>query len=294
MPRPYRYIRNIHPAKPKGFKIKLTCGHVILRERQVLPKKLCCPKCPKQWSRKYIYCKECKTNSRAYAGKGLCTRCHNRKHPPEWYSDYAQNRRYHLDDHLLDEWDERSAYFVGVVFAEGYLPKQHDRHGIQITLSIKDSAWLDDIKNILKFQGELYSSDKQKKTITLVFSSKKIYKKLLEIGFFEKDLSKIPDKIFHHFIRGFFDGDGSIFIEKKTGYVKTNFTGQQNLLKSIKDRLHELAGLSKNMQLNSKPNSLTSFSLCYGPRDTKKLCNFMYQEAHIFLERKHERSLILL
>ena len=104
-----------------------------------------------------------------------------------------------------------------------------DRPMMRITLNDKDEKILIDIKNVLKYSGNITNSIKSNSS-TLAFTSKSIYEKLNKIGItprktycldIEKIISNIPKEFFGDFIRGYFDGDGSIgyIADVKTGTI---------------------------------------------------------------------------
>jgi hypothetical protein len=108
------------------------------------------------------------------------------------------------------------------------------------------------------------------------------------------DFPKIPSKYLPDFIRGFFDGDGSVFyvtyIHTKTKKPRTelrsNFTaGNSKFLESLQNIFIRM--LSFKHKKVCPFNNGASWKLGYGTYDTIKLLKFMYYPNHsISLERK--------
>ena len=96
------------------------------------------------------------------------------------------------------------------------------------------------------------------------------------------------------FIRGYFDGDGSVHLTKyirtkdqrKQIDLRSNFTsGSSQFLFTLRDILTKLSGLTSKKVYSSADKR--HWKLCYGTKDTLKLLNFMYYPScTIYLERK--------
>ena len=107
-----------------------------------------------------------------------------------------------------------------------------------------------------------------------------IPKKSLVLGFPE-----IPKEYLCHFVRGFFDGDGSIHFNKPNT-IKISFISTQKFLEKLQIEL--------NKELNIKIGPLSRekkmhIALYYGD-DARKLCYWMYENSKgLYLIRKKER-----
>jgi hypothetical protein len=185
--------------------------------------------------------------------------------------------------------------------SDGYLKlntQGHKAHQICIAVSAKDVEWLRCIASSIQYDGPLYEySGKAQggishKVAALTFSSPRIAHDLVKEGYQHKDdhLPEVPEEYFHHFCRGFFDGDGSVFLTKRGGnnYTNSSFTGTISVLEGFRQRIGKMAGCSTEMVLLQKSNSLNCFSLRYGQSDTVKLYQFLYRDATIYLKRKKE------
>ena len=105
-----------------------------------------------------------------------------------------------------------------------------------------------------------------------------------------KPPTTVPDNLLHHFIRGFFDGDGSIikssgkYYEKYHKYLfSINFSCMEEIAYWLKDYFHY------GSVIKDKRKAL---SFCYIIGGNNVLENFyhtLYDDATIFLNRKYER-----
>ena len=122
----------------------------------------------------------------------------------------------------------------------------------------------------------------------------------------------VPDSLIHHFIRGYFDGDGCIWNGKrkksivkdntsKTGYreriihnVKFTFTGCIDLINSLQDLLVEKKVVKNKTKLNlskakDKENSRWCTMEYSGRGQIKNLFDFLYKDATIYGQRKYNK-----
>jgi len=120
---------------------------------------------------------------------------------------------------------------------------------------------------------------------SLAIYSKKLVKSIKTQGFhsrktFTIERPKIDNSLIHHFIRGYFDGDGTfIFVEKErsgTGIACASKNFRDFLIKEL---------LNNNIEVNyyGGINLLISNKI-----DNNKFYNYIYNNATIFLERKKE------
>jgi len=145
----------------------------------------------------------------------------------------------------------------------------------------------------------------------LHFSSHEIAKNLTKIGLYPnksktlKDLPKIPYYLYRHFIRGYFDGDGSIFssIDTITYLLKNN-----NKLCQYKNESFEISIVGTNefiikmakiikydTNINSfiyEHNGMTYLKIS-GNNNIKTMLNYLYNGAELYLVRKYEKMLMV-
>ena len=105
---------------------------------------------------------------------------------------------------------------------------------------------------------------------------------------------QVPHKYLPDFIRGYFDGDGSVFYvnyistknHKPRRELRSNFTsGSRQFLRTLMEILNKEIGVVRK-QLGVY-NQGSSLKLGYGIRDTQKLLKFIYYpDFPIGLKRK--------
>lgn len=194
-------------------------------------------------------------------------------------------RKYHINQDYFKTWSRNMAYIFGLWCADGciYGGKMFD-----ITLHARDKYILQKVKEELGYQGNLYDYvDRQ--AARLNFSCVVIYNDLVALGGKErksKDIvfPEVPDEYMPDFVRGFFDGDGSIW-NIKGGRVNSSFAcASPDFIYPLWDVLKEKAGIKGGSY------SRQNISLRFGKKDTILLGKYMYQnDPEIFLKRKRDK-----
>lgn len=114
----------------------------------------------------------------------------------------------------------------------------------------------------------------------------------------------MDEQFLRHFIRGYFDGDGTIFVCNVKGvpkYLKGNICSPtENILKEIQDKLLKYGIESTiNIEKRQGKRKRTPFGECVCKTDMyrlffrkkdsiRKLYYFLYKDSTIYLERKKE------
>ena len=121
---------------------------------------------------------------------------------------------------------EEKAYWLGFMFTDGYIADYSHRYGedkFGITLHSKDVSSLESFKKSIQATNPITDVSYNGRTLRrIIMSSQKTVDDLISHGCVkQKSLVLqppigVPDELIHHFIRGFFDGDGSIFWNKSS------------------------------------------------------------------------------
>lgn len=194
-------------------------------------------------------------------------------------------RKWHINQDYFKTWSRNMAYILGLWFADGciYRGKMFD-----ITLHSKDKYILKQIAKELDYEGELYDYvDRQ--AARLNFSCVVIYKDIVSLGGKEcksEDIEfpKIPKEYLSDFIRGYFDGDGSIMLLKNNRLNSAFTSGSKKFLDELLQTLKQEVGVEGGSYDSS------SLSLRFGKRDTIRIGEYMYKnDPELFLLRKKQK-----
>ena len=143
--------------------------------------------------------------------------------------------------------------------------------------------------------------ESEKDLYRLQIGSIKMCDDLRNIGFNERKteslaVPNIPKKYFNDFVRGYFDGDGHVWVgyihkerKTKTLVINTGFTSCSKEFLEILNKKLKIFGVSKGAIRQGNGNS---YRLTFSILSSLKLCNFMYNNlgsSKLFLERKKIR-----
>lgn len=192
------------------------------------------------------------------------------------------NRKYNINQDYFKIWSNNMAYVLGLWYAKGYI---YGNEMFDITLHKRDKYILKKAAEELEFQGQLYDSVDQQ-VVRINFSCKVICDDIRSLGETERKskLPEIPKEYLPDFIRGYFDGNGSI-MELKNNRLNSAFTcGSRQFLVSLLTILREEAGIEGGSF------DCSCSSLKFGKRDTLRLGDYIYQNnPELFLLRKKQK-----
>lgn len=193
---------------------------------------------------------------------------------------------------------EDKAYFLGLIYADGSLNDKLQT--LQINLVESDSYILQKLVDKLYNNRELrtikpkQSTHQVQKQINV--TNKKLYEDLKNYGLTQNksyngdwiDIKLIPKNLVHHFIRGYFDGDGCIYVNKKTKQRFVNITGTRLFIEGLRKLLVEYMVIYKGHVQTCNNCSVLSSTLSFGGnKQVNKFKEFLYKEAKTFLIRKN-------
>lgn len=131
--------------------------------------------------------------------------------------------------------NEKKAYWLGFIYADGYISKGE----FGIALSIKDEKHILKLQKFFNYTGNIrYRTDNN--SCSIVFRNKKVINDLKKLGVLERKSKiiqfptskQVPKKYIRHFIRGYIDGDGSVFYNKN-GLARLSILGTESILNGI-------------------------------------------------------------
>lgn len=192
---------------------------------------------------------------------------------------------------------ENKAYILGFIYADGNISTS--KNSISICLKRTDREILEKIKKCMNSNYPLYETTGQysieypvTEKVLFSVSSKELKEDLINIGCIPKksDILSFPDiddSLVHHFMRGYFDGDGTVFIENQNGNIRTGIISTYEFCKIFLDKLNlsENIAIHKEKRTNKNVHYFTIAKL----EQVKATYDFLYKDATIFLERKKEK-----
>jgi len=194
------------------------------------------------------------------------------------------------------------AYVLGFFVADGciVLNKNRKKNPYTFNITSVDLEHLYKIKKVLGSEHKISnkSGGSGNPAYQIQLRNSVLAKDLMKLGIFPRKTYnlnpiKVPDKYFHDFVRGFFDGDGSVYTYKVNGtsQIKVGFMSTSlSFLTEFNERLcKNLKILLKSIHrtVDKKKKRMVKFSTCFYIDDCEKLYKFIYKNATIFLDRKY-------
>lgn len=210
-------------------------------------------------------------------------------------------RRFSVNDFYFDCIDnEHKAYWLGLLFADGFIVNSgHCKNTVGISLKYSDRYLLEVLKKDLGSSYEIhdYYSTGYSNTFYSKFSfvSSRIYSKFVDLGFKNKSsvgvlpVSFVPDYLVNHFIRGYFDGNGSLKKACGSHLFSLSFCGTLETIKIIKNILGK-DNLKISCRFPDRNDKNYSVDIC-GDKEVYRICSWMYKDSTVFLKRKYNRFL---
>lgn len=217
-----------------------------------------------------------------------------------------KNRQYKINEHYFDVIDTpNKAYILGFLWADGCnFPKKST---ISMTLEEQDKDDLERIRSEIGSERPLefidYSNKHDfgytyKNQYRLLLFSAHMCQTLNTIGMVPHKslIVKLPtlqNELIRHFIRGLFDGDGSVCrtqYKNRQSYQHTlTITSTVMLCESLVDIIKNTLDINCHIYDASNHNGITKVFNISGKHQIKKFMDWMYMDSDLKLERKYKR-----
>lgn len=190
-------------------------------------------------------------------------------------------------------WSADFAYAIGLLTADGCLSK--DRRHIDFTSKDKPQAILFKKCLGIKTKIGIKYSGSGRLAYRVQCGDVLFYKFLMSIGLTPAKSKTIqhvlvPDKYFSHFLRGYFDGDGtsysfydSVFSKSYRFYVSF-LSASPPFIHWLREQIYKTLGILGHLNAYSGSDYL---QLKFAKRESIIICNYMYGEGGSCLKRKH-------
>lgn len=200
-----------------------------------------------------------------------------------------------INKNFFSSWSPDMAYVLGLIITDGCISKT----GV-ISLSMNDRELLEKVKKVMGSAHNIAPSKHQKGLYYFHFAREKLVEDLYKFGIFpRKSLTVkfpyVPQEYLPDFIRGVFDGDGSVFFDKRRLKfpLRSKFiSGSENFIEGLQKSL-EYLGMPKRTVYKQKTKNGWSYMFIYDHKDSVKLLDILYKNTQngLFLERKYKRFL---
>lgn len=205
-----------------------------------------------------------------------------------------------VDEDFFKQWTPKMAWVLGIIYTDGCLVRPHGSAKGRLTLSQKEPELIEKVLTLLNSNAKLLFTPK--KGITgavhrVSISNAEVYQDLEKLGVTpRKSLSltfpEVPVPLVQHFIRGCWDGDGSVYWEGGNARkpCASFVSGSKEFIEEIVKRLVSL-GLPERTIHKTRRSRNVSYYFRYTGPSCARLYRLFYDgvDENMYLSRKHER-----
>ena len=214
--------------------------------------------------------------------------------------------KYYYNNEFENIDTENKAYILGLFYSDGFVTYNEEKYNYfsGIKLHIQDLEILNNIKETFNF----FNIQLENNCAVLRCNQKKFCQDLIKNGVLplkssvNKNKLKFPKlniNLYSHFIRGFFDGDGSVYFMKTNSKNSKGFTFTGDnyfLIKKIQELLW-YENIPMKLYYNKYSSSIIkgqkiefttlTFSLRVQNKSIIKIASkYLYKNANLFIKRK--------
>lgn len=197
---------------------------------------------------------------------------------------------------IFKELDEYSCYWGGFLAADGNVDS---KKRIRLMLKYDDIGHLEKFKELLGSTHTIASNTDQYNRCSFEFTHKEMCEDL------ERNFNIIPNKTdklkfpshltkeqLRHYIRGYFDGDGSVCesFSNKNSITATLYATFASGCKEYADELFRFLQETLHLRGNNQDYG-TKSQLKFNTNDAITLLTWMYEDCEVYLDRKYAKYL---
>lgn len=212
------------------------------------------------------------------------------------------NSKYDYNEDCFDIINtEEKAYWLGFLYADGTVDDLA-KFEFKVALAWKDRDHVVKLRDfvcpghafsdyIARIKGKEYPATKlvitNKVLVKALISKGCVPNKSLVLKFPTEDI--VPTHLIHHFIRGYFDGDGHVGAyprdEGNRMVYQARFVGTLRFLNKVNEIFEQVVGLPKT-KVMQKQNQESYALQKGGPNYVDRIGQYLYKDATTYLERK--------
>lgn len=202
---------------------------------------------------------------------------------------------YKVNIDFFKKWSSQMAYILGFTFADGNIYKT------TLSWDLKeDKELLEKINHVMDSD---YPISFRRNSFRIRISNPIIINDLQKLGIYPNKsknmlLPAIPSRFFSHFARGFFDGDGWVYIRESRNEISVGFSsGSLEFLEQFTNKLFQILKLTTNnlrvkRKITRRGKRVSNFQIDYFWENAYKILLYLYSDiknGDLFMERKHRQ-----
>lgn len=222
------------------------------------------------------------------------------------------SNRYNCNYDFFKKWSNEMAYVLGFLYADGDIVDAKSSRTQYIKFTSTDKEQVVSIKRLLKSKHNISERPPRigvfrngsylcKRSYSLRIGNRVMYDDLKRLGLSPnksktvKFPTTIPNKYLNQFIRGYFDGDGCVYLqitrnknqEDIPRRLRVIFTsGSKVFLYILRLKIKRFVGLKQNKIYYSQG----AYQIQYSTLDSVRLFKFLYKNSpeNVYLKRKFD------
>lgn len=215
---------------------------------------------------------------------------------------FARFEYHDIDEDFFAQWTPEMAWVLGLLFTDGNIQTDRATHQ-RVSIASIDLDLLENVSRFLKttrpIKKCIQSYDKTRHIYQLEFYREKMRDDLHNLGLIEKksliiQFPDVPAEYIRHFIRGCWDGDGTIYIDKEGKLNASYVTGSHEFIKRLVLELAKV-GITKKRQgyplhIHKEKRSRALTIKLNSRTNLETLFHFFYDSVDdtMFLRRKYD------
>ena len=214
------------------------------------------------------------------------------------------SRKINVNENYFEIIDsEEKAYWLGFIMADGCVTqtdKKYPPNRFHLCLKEDDKSHIEKFKEAIQSNNEIAIKAVENKkrnfesiTCELRINSKIFVSFLMNNGIVQQKTGKelipntVPQYLIRHFIRGYFDGDGSITVSKAFRICSASLKILEDIVEHFKNELDIMYSIYQDKKYTKPFYTIDSRNYF----NNKIVLDYLYKDATVFLDRKHERYL---
>ena len=203
--------------------------------------------------------------------------------------DNKSSKKYVYNEDYFKKIDtEDKAYWLGFICADGYINVKNKR--LILELKYSDRSHIEKFKKCINSNNPIFDYEQNLGKSSRIVITGGIFDTLYDYGFTSNKSYElkipydiIPSDFIRHFIRGYFDGDGSIYFDKNKNKYRISFVSLENVLNEFKSILK-----IDNKLIKDKRSSVAYYLLISKEDEVNRILDYLYLNSNIYLDRKYD------
>ncbi len=164
-----------------------------------------------------------------------------------------------INEDFFSNWSPEMAWVLGILFTDGFV------RPFSISLWSMDIELLEKVKNLLNSLNPIgittQSYDKSKHIYRFAFYRQKMMEDLNRLGMHQRKslnmtFPDVPQEYMRHFVRGCWDGDGSIYFEEPAKIRASYTCGSLKFIERLVQELYKIGIYKRKILLDKTDTSL--------------------------------------